>query len=167
LTNLENNSSSILSELNEIPNKSKLPKLIMMIVPLIIFSAIGWLAYKGEFTAVLEVAKTWILLNMIFAGLGIILARGHPISVIVGAIASPITSLNPTIAAGWFAGYTQFKMAPPTGKDAKEFLIMDKFSVFWKNNVGKVLLVTVFGNIGSSIGAWLGAAGIVSLVLGI
>ena len=52
-------------------------------------------------------------------------------------------------------------------KDAKEFLIMDKFSVFWKNNVGKVLLVTVFGNIGSSIGAWLRAAGIVSLVLGI
>ncbi len=167
LTNSDNNSSSILNELNEIPNKSKLPKLIMMIVPLIIFSAIGWLAYKGEFTAVLEVAKTWILLNMIFAGLGIILARGHPISVIVGAIASPITSLNPTIAAGWFAGYTQFKMAPPTGRDAKEFLIMDKVSVFWKNNVGKVLLVTVFGNIGSSIGAWLGAAGIVSLVLGI
>jgi hypothetical protein len=28
-------------------------------------------------------------------------------------------------------------------------------------------LVTVFGNIGSSICAWLGAAGIVSLVLGI
>lgn len=170
INNLNDNktdSNTVIKELNKEPKKSKLPKIIMLIVPLIIFSAIGWLAYNGEFYAVQEAAKTWILMNMAFAGIGILLARGHPLSIFVGAIASPITSLNPTIAAGWFAGYTQFKMAPPTGKDAADFLMMDEMSIFWKNNVGKVLLVTVFGNIGSTIGAWIGAAGILSLVLGI
>jgi pheromone shutdown protein TraB len=152
--------------LNQVPKKSRWPKVIMLIVPLILFSAIGWLAYNGEFVAVRDAAKTWIIMNMIFAAIGIMLARGHPLSVIVGAIASPITSLNPTIAAGWFAGYTQFKISPPTGKDAKDFLAMDQMSIFWKNKVGKVLLVTVFGNLGSTVGAWLGAATIVSVIIG-
>jgi pheromone shutdown protein TraB len=139
----------------------------MLIVPLIIFSAIGWLAYNGEFSAVQEAARTWLILNVLFAGVAILIAGGHPLSALVGALASPITSLNPTIAAGWFAGYTQFKIAPPTGKDAQDFLAMDKMSLFWKNNVGKVLLVTLFGNVGSTLGAWFGTVGIIGLVLGL
>ncbi|MFQ3343740.1 MAG: TraB/GumN family protein [Candidatus Poseidoniales archaeon] len=162
----ESGSIKIIENLNQVPKKSRWPKVIMLIVPLILFSAIGWLAYNGEFVAVRDAAKTWIIMNMIFAAIGIMLARGHPLSVIVGAIASPITSLNPTIAAGWFAGYTQFKISPPTGKDAKDFLAMDQMSIFWKNKVGKVLLVTVFGNLGSTVGAWLGAATIVSVIIG-
>jgi pheromone shutdown-related protein TraB len=160
-------SEKIIQELNEIPAKAKWPKMIMLLIPILIFSAIGWLAYNGEIAAIQDIAKTWVLLNMAFAGLGIIIARGHPLSVIVGSLASPITSLNPTLAAGWFAGYTQFKMSPPTGKDAQDFLKLDDLSLFWKNNVGKILLVTTFGNLGSSIGAWIGTAGIIGLVVGL
>ena len=62
------------------------------------------------------------LLFKIFAGLqlmqGVMIARWHPVSIIVGALASPIPTLNLSLTAGWFAGYTQLKMAPPTGKDA-------------------------------------------------
>ena len=158
-------SNEILHQLDRIPNKARWPRIIMLLVPLIIFSAIGWLAYNGQMSEIQEIAKTWLILNMAFAGLGIIIARGHPLSVIVGALASPFTSLNPTLAAGWFAGYTQFKMVPPTGKDAQDFLKLDDMSLFWKNNVGKILLVTTFGNLGSSLGAWIGTVGIIGLVL--
>lgn len=160
-----NDSKEILHQLDRIPNKARWPRIIMLLVPLIIFSAIGWLAYNGQMSEIQEIAKTWLILNMAFAGLGIIIARGHPLSVIVGALASPVTSLNPTLAAGWFAGYTQFKMVPPTGKDAQDFLKLDDMSLFWKNNVGKILLVTTFGNLGSSLGAWIGTVGIIGLVL--
>ncbi|MAV59766.1 MAG: hypothetical protein CND89_03455 [Marine Group II euryarchaeote MED-G38] len=160
-----NDSKEILHQLDRIPNKARWPRIIMLLVPLIIFSAIGWLAYNGQMSEIQEIAKTWLILNMAFAGLGIIIARGHPLSVIVGALASPFTSLNPTLAAGWFAGYTQFKMVPPTGKDAQDFLKLDDMSLFWKNNVGKILLVTTFGNLGSSLGAWIGTVGIIGLVL--
>ena len=112
-----------------------------------------------------QAALAWLVINAGLTGLGVMLARGHPLSVIVGAIASPITSLNPFLAAGWFAGYTQLKITPPTGGDAREFLSMENFSVLWKNRVGKVLLVTMMGNIGSSIGTWIVALGIVSLLV--
>ena len=92
-------------------------------------------------------------------------ARGHPLSVLVGAVASPITSLNPFLAAGWFAGYTQLKVTPPTGGDARDFLDMNDLSSLWKNRVGKVLMVTAMGNIGSVVGTWVAAAGIASLLI--
>ena len=101
--------------------------------------------------------------NAVLAGLGVALARGHPLAILVGALASPITSLNPTLAAGWFAGYTQLKVVPPTGGDAAEFLALHDYGVFW-NPAGRVLLVTAFGNIGSAVGAWLAGGAIVSVI---
>ena len=89
-----------------------------------------------------------------------------PLSILVGALASPITSLNPTLAAGWFAGYTQLKVAAPTGGDATEFLALQNFSLFYRNRVGKVLLVTAFGNIGSAVGAWLAGGAILGILFG-
>ncbi len=147
--------TSRLAELSEQPSKSVWPKILMAAIPLFLFGAVGWMAYNGEFETILETAKTWIVLNAILAGLGVLLARGHPLAIIVGAVASPITSLNPTLAAGWFAGYTQLKVASPTGKDAQDFLALDEVSLFWKNRVGRVLMVTAMGNIGSMVGAWL------------
>ena len=92
------------------------------------------------------------------------IARGHPLSILVGALASPITSLNPTLAAGWFAGYTQIKVAAPTGKDAAIFLELKDYSVFWSNRVGRVLLVTTLGKVGSALGAW--CAILVGMIIG-
>ena len=144
-----------LAELSKQPAKSVWPKVMMGAIPLFLFGAVGWMAYNGDFETIMQTAKTWIVLNAILAGLGVLLARGHPLAIIVGAIASPITSLNPTLAAGWFAGYTQLKLASPTGKDAQDFLLLDEMSLLWKNRVGRVLLVTAMGNIGSMVGAWL------------
>ena len=89
------------------------------------------------------------------------LAGGHPIAVFVAAIASPITSLNPALAAGWFAGYAQMKLREPTGEDLTEFLKLDSLKLFWSNRAGRVLLVTSLTNLGSMLGAWV-AMGIIA-----
>ena len=67
---------------------------------------------------------------------------------ISGVMASPITSLNPALAAGWFAGYVQLKLAEPTAEDLQQFLKLDDLSSFWSNPAGKVLLVTALTNLG-------------------
>ena len=113
-----------------------------------------------------QTAETWLVLNAVLAGLGVLIVRGHPLSILAGALASPITSLNPALAAGWFAGYAQIKVDGPTGGDAQEFLVLDDFSLFWRNRVGKVLMVTMMGNLGSSIGAWLAGGAIFMQLFG-
>ena len=159
-------STSRLAELNEEPRKPVLPKLLIAAIPILFFSVVGWLAYTGQLSDLRRSAEIWLVVNAGLTGLGIIIARGHPLSVIVGALASPLTSLNPFVAAGWVAGYTQLKMDAPIGKDAQDFLALDEVSLFWKNRVGKVLLVTALGNLGSVAGTWIAAAGILGIVFG-
>ena len=157
--------ASRLAELNETPSKSILPKLVMWGIPVLFASVLAWLAYHGMMDKMVESGKLWLAINASLTGLGVLLARGHPLSILVGALASPITSLNPTVAAGWVAGYTQLKVDAPTGKDASEFLAMERYSLFWSNRVGKVLLVTALGNLGSVAGTWIAAAGIAGIIL--
>jgi len=159
-------STSRLAELNEEPRKPVLPKLLIAAIPILFFSVVGWLAYTGQLSDLRRSAEIWLVVNAGLTGLGIIIARGHPLSVIVGALASPLTSLNPFVAAGWVAGYTQLKVDAPIGKDAQDFLALDEVSLFWKNRVGKVLLVTALGNLGSVAGTWIAAAGILGIVFG-
>ena len=157
--------TSRLAELSEEPPKSVWPIALMAAIPVFHLGAVGWMAYNGEMEELKQTAQTWLVLNALLAGLGVLIARGHPLSILVGAVASPITSLNPTLAAGWFAGYTQLKVASPTGKDAQDFLKLDETSLFWKNRVGRVLLVTALGNVGSMVGAWLAGASILGMLI--
>ncbi len=158
--------TSRLAELSQEPPKTVWPGLLMAAIPAFLLGAVAWMAYNGEIEALKQTAQTWLLLNALLAGLGVLIARGHPLSILVGAIASPITSLNPTLAAGWFAGYTQLKVASPTGKDAQDFLVLDEVSLFWKNRVGRVLMVTALGNVGSMVGAWLAGGAILGMLIG-
>ena len=155
-------STSKLSELREQPKKPNWPKYLMLAIPIALISAVIWSGMKGDFNTVWDSALIWLALNSALTGLGVIIARGHPLSVIAGALASPITSLNPSLAAGWFAGYTQLKVSPPTGKDAGDFLDFPSFyGMFFKNKVGRVIMVTSLGNLGSTAGTFL-AAGLIS-----
>ena len=162
----DNELTSKLPTLSLEPPKRIWPKILLASIPLFLFGALGYMALNGEIAQIRQTAVTWLILNAVLAGIGVILARGHPLSALVGALASPITSLNPTLAAGWFAGYTQFKLDSPTVGDTKDFLALDDISLFWKNRVGKVLMVTAMGNVGSMAGAWIAGGAIIGILVG-
>ena len=162
----DNEVKSKLPMLSLEPPKRVWPKILLASIPLFLFGALGYMALNGEIAQIRQMAVTWLILNAALAGIGVILARGHPLSALVGALASPITSLNPTLAAGWFAGYTQFKLDSPTVRDTKDFLALDDISLFWKNRVGNVLMVTAMGNVGSMAGAWIAGGAIIGILIG-
>jgi pheromone shutdown protein TraB len=123
----------------------------------------GLVAYfisQGDAVDLVELFTVWTAANAMFAALGCLLARGHPLAVLTAACASPITSLNPTLAAGWFAGYVQLKLREPTAEDLQNFLKLDDLGMFWSNRAGRVLMVTALSNLGSMAGAWVAAAGL-------
>ena len=103
-----------------------------------------------------EMIKFWFVANMVLAGVGAALAFAHPLTIISAAVASPITSLNPMIAAGWVAGIVQIFISKPKVRDF-ESLPDDITSLkgFWRNKITRILLAVVLTNIGSSSGAFL------------
>ncbi len=147
--------STRLAELDDVPQKSAFRRSLKWAIPALVMGVLGFLLMQGDWASLKEGLLIWIVANATLAALGVILARGHPFAVITAAVASPITSVNPTLAAGWFAGYVQLKMDEPTAADLTEFMRLDNYGLFWKNRAGKVLLVTALGNLGSSLGAWI------------
>ena len=142
-------------ELDTPPKPSKMWKGLQWGIPVIFVSLVVWFAWNGDSEKLLQIFTIWTAANAIMAAIGVILARGHILSILAAALASPITSLNPMLAAGWFAGYVQMKMDSPNAQDLQEFLKLDKWELYWKNPAGKVLLVTALGNLGSMSGAWI------------
>ena len=144
-----------IDELLAIPKKGVVKKLLPFSLPAVMIGVLAYLVSQGDVEALKETTLTWLSINAAFAAFFVLIVGGHPLSILSAAIASPITSLNPTLAAGWFAGAAQLKFSAPRTKDLQEFLMMDKLRLLFTNRTGKVLMVTVMGNIGSSIGAWI------------
>ncbi len=144
-----------IDELLAIPKKGVVKKLLPFSLPVVMIGVLAYLVSQGDVEALKESTLTWLSINAVFAAFFVLIVGGHPLSILSAAIASPITSLNPTLAAGWFAGAAQLKFSAPRTKDLQEFLMMDKLRLLFANRTGKVLMVTVMGNIGSSIGAWI------------
>ena len=144
-----------ISELALVPKGGRMLKTISYAIPVAVFALLGWFAYNGDLASIKENGIYWFAGNFIGAALFCLLAGGHPIAILVAALASPITSLNPALAAGWFAGYAQMKVKEPTGEDLTEFLKLDSAKLFWTNRAGRILLVTALTNLGSMAGAWI------------
>ncbi len=145
-----------LDKLEVLPPKGSLGRILKWLVPgaiLILLVAGFYLGGKDAGTGMLT---WWILANGILAGLGALIALGHPLTVVSSVLAAPLTSLNPMIAAGWVSGLVEAFTRKPRVKDF-ETLPQDILSVkgFWKNKVTKILLVVVFTNLGSAIGTFV------------
>lgn len=145
-----------LRALEVIPEKSTGSKILPWLIPAAILALILYGFTRGQATG-WEQVKTWILWNGSFSALGTLLAFGHPLSVLTAFVVAPISSLNPFLAAGWFAGLMEAKMRRPSVADFQN-LAEDATTVrgFWRNKVTRVLLVVIFANIGSTIGTFVG-----------
>ena len=141
-------------ELEELPSPSVVRRFLPWAFPLVMIGVLAAVISPSQDIDWLTFFTVWTAANAVFAALACLIARGHPLAVLTAALASPITSLNPALAAGWFAGYVQLKMAEPTAEDLQQFLKLDDLSSFWSNPAGKVLLVTALTNLGSMLGAW-------------
>jgi len=149
------------NEISTVPKKGMFGKLLPFAIPMIVMGLVGFALLNNDDVDIVKMLTVWTLFNAIFAAIGCILARGHPLAILTAAAASPITSLNPALAAGWFAGYVQLRISEPTAEDLQLFLKGTSIGGFWSNRAGRVLLVTALTNLGSMLGAWFAAAGFI------
>ncbi|MDJ0988469.1 MAG: TraB/GumN family protein [Desulfobacterales bacterium] len=145
-----------LAELNMLPPKSTLSGSFKWIIPAAIILLFVWGFYTGGSQTGSDMILWWVAANGILAGVGAIVAWGHPLTVVSSVLSAPLTSLNPMIAAGWVSGLVEAFSRKPKVRDF-ETLQDDIRSVrgFWSNKVTRILLVVVFTNLGSSLGTFI------------
>jgi pheromone shutdown-related protein TraB len=145
-----------LAPLNALPPKGWFSTFIKWFLPFSICSLIIYGFFQSGAAAGTDMVTWWVLANGILAGVGALIALGHPLTVLSSVLAAPLTSLNPMIAAGWVSGLVEAFSRKPKVKDFQN-LPSDILSVkgFWRNKVTRVLLVVVFTNIGSAVGTFV------------
>jgi len=139
--------------LEDVPVKKK--GIWKWVIPIIILVLVTSGFFFGGSDQGYEMLKWWLLSNAFFAAIGAMLAFGHPLTILVAALASPITSLNPTLAAGWFAGLSEAYLKKPRVSDFESLQDIASVKEFWSNPITRILLVVIFANTGSSMGAFI------------
>ncbi|GAA0464394.1 TraB/GumN family protein [Alkalibacillus silvisoli] len=154
-----------IEQLSTVPPKSKAPKVIAWAIPIIILSIIAY-TFMNNPEAGYQQTLSWIIWNGSMSALGAAIALGHPLTILTALLVAPLSSLNPMLAAGWFAGIVQAYIRKPNVSDF-ENISEDVLSVkgFWHNKVTRILLIVVLTNIGSSLGTFIGGADVIRVFI--
>ncbi len=98
----------------------------------------------------------WVVINGTLSALGAAIARGHPLSIITAFSVAWLTSLNPFMAAGWFAGIVEAWVRNPTTEDFMSLTKVEDTKGLIDNKIFRILLVAALANLGSVIGTFIG-----------
>jgi len=134
------------------------PKLFGAALMLLVVVTIAAVLISGSSSENLFSAlKIWFLVNGVLSALGVVLARGHPLSALTAFMIAWLTSLNPLMAAGWFAGIVEAWKRKPTMADTKRLAEAETFKELMAIPLFRVILVAALANVGSVVGTVLGA----------
>ncbi len=98
------------------PKKGPASKIIGWIIPVLIVGLIAYGFLTNTETGLRQLTA-WILWNGALAAAFTALALGHPLSILTAFVVAPISSLNPMLACGWFAGLVEAAIRKPTMGD--------------------------------------------------
>ena len=145
-----------LSELEEIPQKRFLSKLLPWLIPALILSIFVIGFFRHGMSVSLEMLWRWFLINGTLSAVGSIVALAHPVTILVAFAAAPITSMNPTIGVGIVTGIVEALLRPPRVVDF-ESLNEDIVHLrgFFRNRFTHIFIVFFLSSLGSAIGTFI------------
>ncbi|MDD3516480.1 MAG: hypothetical protein PHD35_12165, partial [Synergistaceae bacterium] len=79
-------------------------------------------------------------------------AGGHPLSAATAFAVSWLTSLNPLLAAGWFAAIVEAKIRKPVAGEFRQIIEAETFTEMRRIPLFRVVLVAALANVGSTLG---------------
>lgn len=151
--------------LSVIPGPTLFGRALKWVIPTIILCAFYWGYRQHQGEGLTQMLYAWIIPNIIGAMLFSMLAAAKPLTILVAGLASPITSLNPTIGAGFVAGLCEAWLRKPTVQDCEGLNdAITSLRGMYKNRFTRVMLVFIAANLGSSVGAWVGGIWVVKML---
>ncbi len=152
-------------ELDQMPPPARWPRYLAYLVAIVILTGFA-IGFSRSPELGWTLVANWVLINGGFSALGTALAYGHPVTVVGAFLAAPLTSLNPTIGAGFVAAAIELTVRRPRVGD---FRALRKHVAHWRgwwtNRVARTLLVFFFASLGSAIGTYLAGARIIERLI--
>lgn len=158
--------AALTADLAHVARKRNIPWITLALM-LLIMAGIGWGFARGGLDVGKDLLLQWLLWTGGLAGLGALLAAGHPLSILAGAISAPLKPFRPGLPPGMFSALVEVHLRKPAYPD---FLALrdDAQTVrgWYRNRVSRVVLVFILTNIGSAVGVWISGAAIARKLFG-
>jgi pheromone shutdown-related protein TraB len=153
------------ASLEELPPPAWWSPILKWSVPVLLVASLvwGWQLDPAGGT-VEDLLWAWIAPHVIGGVVSAIIAGATIPSILVSAVVSPFTPLNPLLAAGMFTGITEAWMRKPKVEDA-ERIPDDVQSIggVYRNPVTRVMLVAIMTNFGAVLANFISASWILSV----
>ncbi|WP_374708683.1 TraB/GumN family protein [Halomonas icarae] len=114
-----------------------------------------------------QLVAEWFLINGVLSAGATLVALAHPFTVIATFFAAPLTSLNPTIGAGFVAAGVELYLRKPKVRDFSTLRHdVTHLKGWWHNRVSRTLLVFLAATLGSAAGTWIAGFRIAGTLFG-
>lgn len=158
--------ATVTTELAQVPRKRNIPWITLTLM-LLITGGIAWGFARGGLDVGKDLLLQWLVWTGGLAGLGALLAGGHPLSILAGAISAPLKPFRPGLPPGMFSALSEVHLRKPAYPD---FLALrddaQTLRGWYRNRVSRVVLVFILTNIGSAAGVWISGAAIARKLFG-
>lgn len=146
-----------IEELTTIPKKGfNWIKAITIAIILMIAGMLALMVSGGYPLEKLLTAMIYLFMTQgILSAIGVLVARGHPISALTALGLAWFGFLHPFLAIGWLAGLVEAHFRPPTIEDFKTIMKADSMTGLMHNKLGRIILVVMMANLGSMIGTFV------------
>lgn len=156
----------IREELEALPQKSGIPWFTIILTAFVL-GGFAWGFWHGGLDVGSDLLLQWVLATGILGAIGCALAGGHPLSILVAFLASPVTPLHPALASGTLSALTEAWVRKPTYAD---FMALrdDVQTVrgWWRNRVARTMLNFFLTSLGTAIGVWTGGLRMLGKLVG-
>lgn len=132
-------------------------KAVAIAIFLMIVGVIGFLVFSGgvSIETLLTALMYLFVTQGILSAVGVIAARGHPISALTAFSLAWFGFLHPILAIGWLAGIVEAHFRPPTTEDFRTIMKSETMTELMQNKLFRIILVAGLANLGSMIGTFV------------
>ncbi len=160
------NPASVLQTLEQVPESRRWPGVVPWTILVLV---LGGFAYGFAQSPALgwDLVGSWILITGGLCALGTLIAGGHPLTILSGFLAAPLTTLHPAIGAGMVTGAVELTLRKPSVGDFSR-LREDVGSLggWWRNRVARVFVVFLLSTLGAATGTYVGGFHIAGRLIG-
>lgn len=140
----------------QIPPPNPWARVVPWLLPALVLGLVVWGFLGGRREVTGQAAIYWILVNGVLTAVGCLVAFAHPLTTLSGFLAAPLTSLNPTVGAGFVTALVQALLVPPRVRDLEKIQSRSlRLREWWSNRITRVLLVFILSSVGSAIGTFV------------
>jgi pheromone shutdown-related protein TraB len=158
--------ATVREELESLPQKSSVPWFTIFL-SVFVLGGFAWGFWRGGIDVGSDLLLQWVLATGVLGAIGCAVAGGHPLSILVAFVASPITPLHPALASGTLSALTEAWVRKPTYAD---FMALrddvQTWRGWWRNRVARVLLNFFLTSLGTAIGVWTGGLRMLGKLIG-